>query len=115
MTIVSDSKVAVSWIHDDQCGSLDHVDLVYDIQNFLQVFVGLWIQFSSRDSNSFVDGLMKLGSNSNADRLEWDVFLVFSFLVSALVSPIVPALYYVVFVASLCCCFLVLFCFGSVF
>ncbi|KAK2647555.1 hypothetical protein Ddye_015044 [Dipteronia dyeriana] len=74
VSIVSDSKIAVSWIHDENFGSFKHVDLLYDIRNFLLVMEGLKVRFLPRDTNSLADGLAKSGSSLVGDRVEWDSF-----------------------------------------
>ena len=46
------------------------IDL-YDIRNILQLNPGYVVKFSSRSTNSFVDGLAKSGSDSSPDRIVW--------------------------------------------
>ncbi|KAK3221278.1 hypothetical protein Dsin_008303 [Dipteronia sinensis] len=71
INIISDSKVAVSWINDDGFGSLTHVDRVYDTHSYLGVLGGTIVSYSSRASNSFTDNLAKLGSSIAGDFIQW--------------------------------------------
>ncbi|KAK3220390.1 hypothetical protein Dsin_014360 [Dipteronia sinensis] len=74
VTIASDSKVAVAWINDKNFGSLKHMDLLYEIQSFLNSLEGVVVKFSPGEMNSLADRMAKLSSTSKIDRLEWDVF-----------------------------------------
>ena len=56
----------------DDFGYISLVDLVYDIRSLLHSWDGLSISFMKRGSNSFVDGLTKLGSSRVGDRVVWD-------------------------------------------
>lgn len=71
ISIISDSKVAVSWIKGKDFGNLKMVDKIYDIRHFLQSSVGLFICFMPRGSNSLADSLAKGGSSRYGDRIEW--------------------------------------------
>ena len=73
VTILSDSKSAVDWINDDHFGSLEHVDWLNDIRNFLMSLNGLRIAFSPRGLNSFADGLAKLGASASGECVDWVV------------------------------------------
>ena len=68
--IVSDSKVAVSWITGKGFGNLKQVNLIYDICDNLEA-IGGKVSFSPRDSNQFADMLAKLGSKMTGDFVEW--------------------------------------------
>ncbi|KAK2641221.1 hypothetical protein Ddye_022984 [Dipteronia dyeriana] len=59
ITIISDSKSAVSWANGKDFGCLKLVNLIYDIRGVLQGLAGLSICFRHRDSNSFADSLAK--------------------------------------------------------
>ncbi|KAK3227433.1 hypothetical protein Dsin_007295 [Dipteronia sinensis] len=63
ITIVSDSKVAVSWINKAGFGNINHVDTVYSVRHYLASLGGTVVSFASRASNSFADNLAKLGSS----------------------------------------------------
>ncbi|KAK3194477.1 hypothetical protein Dsin_025787 [Dipteronia sinensis] len=71
ITIFSDLKTAVSWCNGEDFGSLNVVNLVYDIRQYLLSCVGFQIKFMPRESNSFADCLAKNGSSRSGDRLEW--------------------------------------------
>ncbi|KAK3188208.1 hypothetical protein Dsin_027769 [Dipteronia sinensis] len=71
ISIVSDSKTAVSWINSDDFGSLDNVELIYCIRFHMKNWVGMEIVHASLMFNSFTDNLAKLGSCSNGDILHW--------------------------------------------
>ncbi|KAK2648312.1 hypothetical protein Ddye_015801 [Dipteronia dyeriana] len=64
--IASDSRMAVSWINGEGVGSLNHVNLIYDICSSLERFGGK-VVYSPRVSNQFADRLAKLGSNMLGD------------------------------------------------
>ncbi|KAK2639898.1 hypothetical protein Ddye_027693 [Dipteronia dyeriana] len=53
ITIITDSKVAVSWIHDDDFGSLTHISAVYDIRTLLADLGGISVVYNSRVTNAF--------------------------------------------------------------
>ncbi|KAK3206946.1 hypothetical protein Dsin_020992 [Dipteronia sinensis] len=72
IVIASDSKVPVSWVNNSEAfGSLKHVDLIYDIKEFMKVLGGASVVFNPRHTNSCADNLAKMGSNLSGDRLEW--------------------------------------------
>ncbi|KAK3219243.1 hypothetical protein Dsin_013213 [Dipteronia sinensis] len=43
--IVSDSKIAVSWVNSEGFGSLNHVKLIYDIRSLLLFLGNTWVFF----------------------------------------------------------------------
>ncbi|KAK1583176.1 hypothetical protein Q3G72_021590 [Acer saccharum] len=59
ITIVSDSRSAVSWINSDNFGNLNLVNFVYDIRNCIQSRVGISIIPTNREVNSLSDSLAK--------------------------------------------------------
>ena len=63
VTIISDSKVAVSWVRGSDFGSLNHINFIYDIRNFLSYLGRKAVIFNPRSSNCFADSLAKKGSN----------------------------------------------------
>ncbi|KAK2640837.1 hypothetical protein Ddye_022600 [Dipteronia dyeriana] len=69
--VISDSKVAVSWINNKDFGSLYHVNSIYYIQSIMKEWGGMEVVHDSRWYNSFTDNLAKLGSSSNDDVLHW--------------------------------------------
>ena len=73
VTIISDSKVAVSWVNGSDFGSLEHVNLIYDNRNFLSFLVRTAVIFNPRSTNSFADSLAKKGSNMEGDFFMWEV------------------------------------------
>ncbi|KAK3218848.1 hypothetical protein Dsin_012818 [Dipteronia sinensis] len=60
--IVSDSKVAVSWVNSEGIGILKHVETIFNIRNMLCILGNTQVIFNSRDSNYFVDTPAKKGS-----------------------------------------------------
>ena len=74
ITIISDSKSAVSWINGADFGNFLLLNMVYDIRQVLHSIPGLVIIFMPRGSNSLADGLAKAGSSRSGDRLVWGVF-----------------------------------------
>ena len=71
VSIVSDSKVAVSWINKGDFGSLEHFSLISFIRQQLEIMKGFEVVHASRSYNSFADNLAKMGSNSCGDFLHW--------------------------------------------
>ncbi|KAK1567980.1 hypothetical protein Q3G72_018942 [Acer saccharum] len=72
--IISDSMVAVSWVNGSEFGSLNHVNLIYDIRSLLHFLGGTVVGYNSRSSNNFADCLAKKASNREEDFVTWDVF-----------------------------------------
>ncbi|KAK3226757.1 hypothetical protein Dsin_006619 [Dipteronia sinensis] len=74
ISIVIDSKVAVSWINSEDFGSfsLSHVNSIYFTRSIMQEWDGIEVMFDSRCYNSFADNLAKLGSSSNGDIIHWN-------------------------------------------
>ncbi|KAK2644270.1 hypothetical protein Ddye_019465 [Dipteronia dyeriana] len=95
--IVSDSIMVVSLINGEGVGSINHVDLIYDICCSLEHFGGK-VVYSSSVSNQFADRLAKLGSKMLGDFVEFGESSVFFYLCFELVWGV-------------CCCVL---CFGLV-
>ncbi|KAK3188495.1 hypothetical protein Dsin_028056 [Dipteronia sinensis] len=86
IVFVSDSKSTVSWVNSDNLGSLKHLHYILDIRSSLESLRKVFVEFSSRSSNSAADALAKQGSGGGEDS--------FSFLAGALcclpeVSPAV--------------------------
>ena len=71
--LVSDSKVAVSWVLGEGIGNIDNWESIYDIKECLKVLPRLSVVFSSRASNSFTDNLAKRGSMAVEDLMEWSM------------------------------------------
>lgn len=69
--IVSDSKMAVSWINKEGFIYLNHINTIYDIQNVLDLLVGTVMIYNSRAINAFMDNLAKMRSNMCGDLVEW--------------------------------------------
>ncbi|KAK3188251.1 hypothetical protein Dsin_027812 [Dipteronia sinensis] len=71
VSIVSNSKVAVSWINNEDFRSIEHVSMISYIREQLKTLGGLEVVHASRMFNSFADNLAKLGSGLNDDFLHW--------------------------------------------
>lgn len=65
--LASDSKVAVSWVLNDDFGSIKHVNIIYEIQSLLRTLGNLKVIFNPRTTNSFNDMLAKKGSSLSGD------------------------------------------------
>ncbi|KAK3206207.1 hypothetical protein Dsin_020253 [Dipteronia sinensis] len=71
ISIVCDSKVAVSWINNNDFYSIEYVNLIYYIQFHMKLWHGLEVVHVSRMFNSFTENLAKLGFSSNGNILHW--------------------------------------------
>ncbi|KAK3199074.1 hypothetical protein Dsin_022489 [Dipteronia sinensis] len=71
ITIVSNSKVTVSWINEAGFGNINHVDMVYSVCHYLASLGGTVVSFASRASNSLAENLAKLGSSIAGDFIHW--------------------------------------------
>ncbi|KAK3170526.1 hypothetical protein Dsin_000142 [Dipteronia sinensis] len=71
ISIVSDSKVAVSWVNEGDFGSLDHYNIINDIRINMRSFGDVEVVHESRVFNSFADSLAKMGSSQSGDFVEW--------------------------------------------
>ncbi|KAK3221063.1 hypothetical protein Dsin_015033 [Dipteronia sinensis] len=69
LDFVSDSKVVDPWINSEGLGSLNHVQLIYDIWVCLNSLRNGWVIFNTRSSNSFADQLVKKGSGHEGNVL----------------------------------------------
>ncbi|KAK3193144.1 hypothetical protein Dsin_024454 [Dipteronia sinensis] len=74
ITIITDSKLAESWIKGEDFENLKLVKLVYDIRQYLQGFQDVDIKFMPRSLNALADSLANSGSGNQGDRLVWGVF-----------------------------------------
>ena len=70
--LVSDSKVAVSWVLGEGIGNIDNWEYIVDIKECLKAMPHLSVAFRSRASNSFADSLAKRGSSATED-VEWSM------------------------------------------
>ncbi|KAK3199561.1 hypothetical protein Dsin_022976 [Dipteronia sinensis] len=61
IVILSDSKVAVSWIFTEGIGNLDNCEAIYDIRDCLRSMPTISVVFSSRATNSFCGQLGEKG------------------------------------------------------
>ncbi|KAK3221407.1 hypothetical protein Dsin_008432 [Dipteronia sinensis] len=68
---ISDSREAVSWVNEEGFGSLQHLNLIYDIRFMLASLGNAVVIFNPRFSNSLADALAKKGSWSTGDTVEW--------------------------------------------
>ncbi|KAK3220760.1 hypothetical protein Dsin_014730 [Dipteronia sinensis] len=71
ISIVSDSKVAVSWVNNGDFGSLDHFNLISEIHSNMSSLGDIEVIYESRAFNSFANSLAKIGSNFFRDFVEW--------------------------------------------
>ncbi|KAI9186919.1 hypothetical protein LWI28_022276 [Acer negundo] len=72
--IAGDSKTAVSWVNKiGEIGSFKHVQIIYDLRNFMKVLICTLVVFHNRSTNSIADNLAKRGSNQNGDKLNWSL------------------------------------------
>ncbi|KAK2654251.1 hypothetical protein Ddye_014107 [Dipteronia dyeriana] len=71
VSIVSDSKVAVSWNHNEDFGSIVQVRLISFIRSQLKSRKGIKVVYASRMFNSFADSLAKMRSGACGDFLHW--------------------------------------------
>ncbi|KAK2653359.1 hypothetical protein Ddye_013215 [Dipteronia dyeriana] len=62
ISVVSDSKVVVAWVNEDDFGNMDHVQTIYDIHGMSKSFGDMQVVFDYRIFNSFMDSLAKMGS-----------------------------------------------------
>ena len=72
--VVSDSKVAVSWVNNGDFGNVAQVNAIYDIREILNSSGRIKVVFDSRIFNSFADSLAKMGANLDGDFVVWDDF-----------------------------------------
>ncbi|KAK2641249.1 hypothetical protein Ddye_023012 [Dipteronia dyeriana] len=66
IVINSDSKVAVSWINNEDLGNIN-------IRNNLLRLGQTTVEFSSRSMNSLADSLAKKGSTGDEDVIAWNL------------------------------------------
>ena len=58
ITIASDSKTVVSWLNNNDFGSLAHLNLLYNIRGLLHSLGDVEVCYFQRSSNSFADKLV---------------------------------------------------------
>ena len=73
ITVVSDSKVAVSWANSKVFGNVDYVDIIYDIRSMLRDRRDIKVVYDSEIFNSFTDSLTMMGADNRGDFIEWSV------------------------------------------
>ncbi|KAK2639075.1 hypothetical protein Ddye_026870 [Dipteronia dyeriana] len=71
VSIMSDSQVVVSWIHNEDFGSLDQLSQISFIRSQLKSQEGIQVIYMSRMFNSFADSLAKMGSKACGNFLHW--------------------------------------------
>ncbi|KAK2656843.1 hypothetical protein Ddye_009895 [Dipteronia dyeriana] len=71
IVIISDSKVAVSWVKNEGLRCIKLVSVIYDICSMLNSWDNISIAFHLRASNSFIDMLAKNGSGRSGNFLVW--------------------------------------------
>ncbi|KAK3199278.1 hypothetical protein Dsin_022693 [Dipteronia sinensis] len=69
--IESDSRVAVSWVKDDDFGNLALVDVIYDICSKLRLLGKTSVNYIARDANVVADGLAKRGVALDGENVVW--------------------------------------------
>ncbi|KAK2639235.1 hypothetical protein Ddye_027030 [Dipteronia dyeriana] len=74
IVIVSDSKVAVSWVNGEGISNIQHVQSIYDIRCNLKSLGQAKVVYNSRMSKTFADHLAKKGSGNEGDMLTWNDF-----------------------------------------
>ena len=72
--VVSDSKVAVSWVNNGDFGNVSQVNDIYDIRQYMNSAGNIKVVFDSRIFNSFANSLAKLGANLDVDFIVWGDF-----------------------------------------
>ena len=75
--VVSDLKMAVSWVNNGDFGHLAQVQSIHEIHGMLKSAGCIKVGFDSRIFNSFADSLAKMGSSSSGDFVEWGMFNCF--------------------------------------
>ena len=73
ISIISDSKEAVNWVNGSGYGSLNHVNIIYDIRFNLNILGSTEVIYNPRSSNCFADFLAKKGSSLAGDTMYWEV------------------------------------------
>ncbi|KAK2662062.1 hypothetical protein Ddye_000636 [Dipteronia dyeriana] len=69
--VTSDSKVAVSWVYNEDFGSLCIINIIYEIQSMLRIMGNIEVIYNSRSTNSFADMLAKKGSSMSGNLVIW--------------------------------------------
>ncbi|KAK1582938.1 hypothetical protein Q3G72_019669 [Acer saccharum] len=69
--IVSVSKMAVSWVNDEDFGCDKHVQIIYDIRSMISSSNNISVIFNLRTSNSVTNSLAKRGSSLIGDSIVW--------------------------------------------
>ena len=69
--VVSNSKVAVSWVNQGDFGNVAQVKTIYQIRESLKSAGCIKVVFDSRIFNSSADSLAKMGANRTGDFVEW--------------------------------------------
>ncbi|KAK3206815.1 hypothetical protein Dsin_020861 [Dipteronia sinensis] len=65
--IISDSKVAASWVNNDGFDSIKRVNTIYDIRHMVNSSGNFSIIFNPKAANSFVDMLAKNRASYSGD------------------------------------------------
>ncbi|KAK3219198.1 hypothetical protein Dsin_013168 [Dipteronia sinensis] len=68
--IARDSKSAVSLVNNGAFGSLNHVDMIYDIRSIMNSVLKMAAVYDSRAFNAFADSLAKHGSSMGGETLQ---------------------------------------------
>ncbi|KAK2639559.1 hypothetical protein Ddye_027354 [Dipteronia dyeriana] len=71
IAVISDSKVAVSWVNNDEIENVAHVNSIYEIRSCMRYGCSIEVVYESRVFNSFTDSLAKMGFSKTGDFMEW--------------------------------------------
>ncbi|KAK2650730.1 hypothetical protein Ddye_018219 [Dipteronia dyeriana] len=69
ISVVSDSKIAVSLVSKGDFGSMEHSNTILDIRSIISARPE--VVFDSRMFNSFTDSLAKMGASLVGDFMDW--------------------------------------------
>ncbi|KAK2651333.1 hypothetical protein Ddye_018822 [Dipteronia dyeriana] len=73
ISVVSDSKVAVSWVNNSDFGNITQTNSIMDIRNIINSIGGMAI-FDHGIFISFADCLAKMVASTSGDLIEWEEF-----------------------------------------
>ncbi|KAK2651970.1 hypothetical protein Ddye_011826 [Dipteronia dyeriana] len=70
ISIVSDSKVVVSWVNNGEFRNIGFVNEILDIRNTMKTLGGVEVVHDLRVFNFFTDSSVKMGSSESGDFVE---------------------------------------------
>ena len=62
----------MSWVNGEDFGSVEHVNLIYDVRTLLHFHGNMRVKFRSRASNDVADYLAQRGSKNSGDICKWE-------------------------------------------